>query len=376
MKRLIIGLLIISAHAIARAQEKDEEVLVFGSTFTLESKILNETRTYWVRLPASYNNKSYDKQSYPVMYVLDGKSAFFPLAGVVSFMSEKESVNFQIPEMIVVGVDTENRLKDLTPNPSTRMPDGQEAKTESQKLMMAGGGGGETFFKFLTEELFPKIEGDYRTLPYRMYVGHSLGGLTTVYTLLKHPGIFNSYFSIDGSLWWDNGKYVREAPFDLKNMKSTTIQRMYISVIDSTQAGAGNAFHIQSIHQLAKALKDYGPANVQSKMEVIPDTDHSSIPLLSWYNGMRYIFEGYDVSHYRFTASPQLIESHYANLEKTIGLKMPPPQDVIEIVLHYLTAPNRFPDREKALIVAKIGLKYYPHAPFILEKLKELESSK
>jgi hypothetical protein len=242
--------------------------------------------------------------------------------------------------------------------------------------MMAGGGGGETFFKFLTEELFPKIESDYRTIPYRVYVGHSLGGITTAYTLLKHPGIFNGYFSIDGSLWWDNGKCVREASVDLRNFKSKTIQRFYISVIDSTKAGAENRFHIQCIHQFAKALKDYAPANVQAKLEVIKDTDHSSIPLLSWYNGLRYIFEGYDVSHYSFTANPELIESHYANLEKTIGLKMPPPQDVIEIVLHYLTAPNRFPDREKALIVAKIGLKYYPHAPFILEKLKELESSK
>lgn len=374
MKKLIIGLLIISAHSFA--QEKAAEVMEFGSKFTVESKILRETRTYWVRLPASYNNPSYDKQSYPVMYVLDGKSAFFPLLGVVSFMSEKESVNFQIPEMIVVGVYTENRLKDLTPNPSTKMPNGEEAKTESQKLMMAGGGGGEAFFKFLTEELFSKIERDYRTLPYRIYMGHSLGGLTTAYTLLKHPGIFNSYFSIDGSLWWDNGKYVREAPFDLQTMKSNTVQRFYISVIDTTQGGTANRFHAQSIHQFAKALKDYGPANVQSKLDVIKDTDHSSIPLLSWYNGLRYIFEGYDVSHYSFTSNPQLIESHYANLEKTIGLKMPPPQDVIEIILHYLTAPNRFPDKEKALMVAKMGLKYYPHAPFILEKLKELESSR
>ena len=374
MKRLIIGLLIISARAIA--QEHADEAMDCGKKFILESKILNEKRTYWVKLPASYNNKKYDKQSYPVMYVLDGKSAFFPLLGVVSFMSEKENVNFQIPEMIVVGVDTENRLKDLTPNPSTKMPDGHEAQTEPQKLMFAGGGGGETFFKFLTEELFPKIESDYRTIPYRVYVGHSLGGLTTAYTLLKHPGIFNSYLSIDGSLWWDNGKYVREASVDLRNFKSKTIQRVYISVVDSTQTEAGNMFHIRCIHQFAKALKDYAPANVQAKLEVIKDTDHSSIPLLSWYNGLRYLFEGYDVSHYSFTANPRLIESHYANLEKTIGLKMPPPQDVLEIVLHYLTAPNRFPDREKALMVAKIGLKYYPHAPFILEKLKELESTK
>lgn len=374
MKKLIIGLLIISTYAIA--QENADEAIDCGKKFILESKILNEKRTYWVKLPASYNNKKYDKQSYPVMYVLDGKSAFFPLLGVVSFMSEKESVNFQIPEMIVVGVDTENRIKDLTPNPTTKMPDGQEAKTESQKLMMAGGGGGESFFKFMTEELFLKIERDYRTIPYRLYVGHSLGGLTAAYTLLKHPGIFNSYLSIDGSLWWDNGKYVREAPFDLKKEKSKTIQRFYISVVDSTQAGAGNRFHVRCIHQLAKALKHDAPANVEAKLDVIKDTDHSSIPLLSWYNGLRYIFESYDVSHYSFTANPELIESHYANLEKTIGLKMSPPQDVIEIVLHYLTAPDRYPDKEKALKVAKIGLKYYPNAPFILEKLKQLESIK
>jgi hypothetical protein len=127
---------------------------------------------------------------------------------------------------------------------------------------------------------------------------------------------------------------------------------------------------------LAKALKHDAPANVQAKLDVIKDTDHSSIPLLSWYNGLRYIFESYDVSHYSFTANPELIESHYANLEKTIGLKMSPPQDVIEIVLHYLTAPDRYPDKEKALKVAKIGLKYYPNAPFILAKLKQLESIK
>jgi predicted alpha/beta superfamily hydrolase len=266
MKKLIIGLLIISARAIA--QDNADEAIDCGKKFILESEILNEKRTYWVKVPASYNNNKYDKQSYPVMYVLDGKSAFSPILGVVSFMSEKESVNFQIPEMIVVGVDTENRLKDLTPNPTTKMPDGQEAKTESQKLMMAGGGGGETFFKFLTEELFPKIESDYRTIPYRLYVGHSLGGLTTAYTLLKHPGIFNGYLSIDGSLWWDNGKCVREASVDLRNFKSKTIQRVYISVIDSTQAGAGNMFHIQSIHRFDKTLKDYAPLNVQANWKL------------------------------------------------------------------------------------------------------------
>ena len=99
-------------------------------------RIMGEERTIWIRVPASYNEASSSTQTYPVVYVLDGKSAFFPVTGVVSFMSEKDHVNYQIPEMIIVGVDTENRFRDLTPNASTRQPNGEEAKTPEQKLMM------------------------------------------------------------------------------------------------------------------------------------------------------------------------------------------------------------------------------------------------
>ncbi|MFM7327753.1 MAG: alpha/beta hydrolase-fold protein [Bacteroidota bacterium] len=89
-----------------------------GVRIDFHSRVLNEKRTIWVRVPASYHEKNVN-QSYPVLYALDGKSAFFPLTGVVSFMSEAEHVNHQIPEMIVVGVDTEKRL---FPSPSTIVP--------------------------------------------------------------------------------------------------------------------------------------------------------------------------------------------------------------------------------------------------------------
>jgi uncharacterized protein len=350
------------------AQNKESEPFVIGKKYTMASKVLNEERTYWVNLPTSYNDPNFSPQKYPVMYVLDGKSVFFPLVGVVNFMSGRESVNFQIPEMIVVGIDTENRIRDLTPNPTTKGVDGKEPTTEAGKLMFKGSGGGELFLEFLTKELFPTIEANYRTVPYRVYVGHSLGGLTSTYTLLHHAGIFNSYLAIDPSLWWDASKYPNEAPNALQNYGTNKLQRYYVSVVDSSQA-IGQSTHLNAIHLMGKQLTKYAPPNLQWKLQVVPKTDHSSIPLLSWYEGLQFIFEGYDMNHFSLMQNPDLIEKQFDELEKKIGLRMSPPETIFEILAHYLTAPNRYPDAQKSLKVINMGLKYHPESSNLHEKL-------
>jgi predicted alpha/beta superfamily hydrolase len=135
------------------AQQFKSEPIENGIRIKFNSRIMGEERTIWIRVPASYNEASSSTQTYPVIYVLDGKSAFFPVTGVVSFMSEEDHVNYQIPEMIVVGVDTENRFRDLTPIKSTKQANGEESKTPEQKLMMSGSGGGEQFLNFLKKTI-------------------------------------------------------------------------------------------------------------------------------------------------------------------------------------------------------------------------------
>jgi predicted alpha/beta superfamily hydrolase len=193
--------------------------LNYGKTFVFHSKILGENRTYWVNLPASYDDSNFGPEKYPVIYVLDGKSVFFPFAGLVNFMSGMDSVNFQIPESIVVGVDTSNRVRDLTPSSPKRSPGEEDSAIRNP----SGSGGGESFFEFLTKELIPAIEEKYCTWPYRVYVGHSLGGLTSTYTLLHHAGVFDGYLAIDPSLWWDDAKYVKESSQALKDFGTDKI---------------------------------------------------------------------------------------------------------------------------------------------------------
>jgi acetylornithine deacetylase/succinyl-diaminopimelate desuccinylase-like protein/predicted alpha/beta superfamily hydrolase len=372
MKKLIFLLSLLPC--LSSAQEVKTTPVENGVRIDFHSSIMNENRTIWIRVPASYHEEQVN-QSYPVMYVLDGKSAFFPVTGVVSFMSEKEHVNHQIPEMIVVGVDTENRFRDLTPNHSTMQPNGEEAKTPEQKLMMEESGGGELFLKFMQEEVIAYVEKNYRTLPYRLYVGHSLGGLTTSYTFLKYPGLFNAAIAIDPSLWWDGARYVKEAPALIEKMPADQMKRYYVSVIDSGAQAGRMKFHFNAILDLGKSMEGFESKKLKYKVDNILNTNHSSIPLLSWYNGLLFIFEGYHKYHFDFLQDPDQIEAHFKGLESTIGLKMHPPADIFEILVHYLTSPNRFPDPVKARKVLDMALKYYPNVAYFQQKFRELDTS-
>lgn len=372
MKKIIVFLMALPLMSIA--QQFKSEPIENGIRIKFNSRIMGEERTIWIRVPASYYEASSSTQTYPVIYVLDGKSAFFPVTGVVSFMSEEDHVNYQIPEMIVVGVDTENRFRDLTPIKSTKQANGEESKTPEQKLMMSGSGGGEQFLNFLKEEVFTYIEKNYRTNPFRIYVGHSLGGLTATYTFLKHPDLFNATISIDPSLWWDGAKYVNEAPELLKTMPKDQIRKYYVSVIDSSSYGGSLQFHTNAIFNIGKAMENVSSKNIQYKVDYIANTDHSSIPMLSWYNGLLFIFEGYHKSHFDYMKDPDLIESHFKEVEAKIGLKMNPSQDIFKILVHYLTSSDRYPDAVKARKVLNMALKYYPASTYFQNKLKALDT--
>ena len=372
MKKIIVFLMALPLMSIA--QQFKSEPIENGIRIKFNSRIMGEERTIWIRVPASYYEASSSTQTYPVIYVLDGKSAFFPVTGVVSFMSEEDHVNYQIPEMIVVGVDTENRFRDLTPIKSTKQANGEESKTPEQKLMMSGSGGGEQFLNFLKEEVFTYIEKNYRTNPFRIYVGHSLGGLTATYTFLKHPDLFNATISIDPSLWWDGAKYVNEAPELLKTMPKDQIRKYYVSVIDSSSYGGSLQFHTNAIFNIGKAMENVSSKNIQYKVDYIANTDHSSIPMLSWYNGLLFIFEGYHKSHFDYMKDPDLIETHFKEVESKIGLKMNPSQDIFKILVHYLTSSDRYPDAVKARKVLNMALKYYPASTYFQNKLKALDT--
>lgn len=141
------------------------EPLVMGSRFSIASKILDEDRGVQVYLPDGYQSGT---NHYPVLYQMDGDYNFHHVTGMVAFYSEIGL----IPEMIVVGISAQQQshyIKNLTP------PHTEAARNGRSNL----------FLRFITEELTPMIEKNYRTRPYRILSGHSVGGLFVVNAFWK-----------------------------------------------------------------------------------------------------------------------------------------------------------------------------------------------
>ena len=76
-------------------------------------------------------------------------------------------------------------------------------------IPFAAGSGSENFLKFLTTELIPKLDHDFRTQPHRIIVGHSFGGLFGLYSLIKAPGVFKGYILASPTLEGDNRELAR-----------------------------------------------------------------------------------------------------------------------------------------------------------------------
>ena len=67
--------------------------------------------------------------------------------------------------MLVAGIGNTDRTRDLTP------------QTEKKEEKEGSSGGADTFLKFISDELIPWVDKNYRTQSYRLLTGHSFGGL-------------------------------------------------------------------------------------------------------------------------------------------------------------------------------------------------------
>jgi predicted alpha/beta superfamily hydrolase len=307
---LVLALALL-ASAASGAGPTDVKI---GETFTLRSAVLDEDRAYSVYLPASYRSNAH---SYPVLYLLDGEAHFQSASGVVQFMSTNG--NTQIPELIVVAITNTDRWRDLSPTRSVRDLDGKE------NPVMARSGGGERFLKFFETELIPTIEGRYRTLPYRMLVGHSLGGVLAIQALLSAPGLFQGIVAIDPALWWDDQTLVRRAKTTLTSSRKDVPglrNAVYLSLAGDRHGGPfDSALFDEPVRALEQALEHESSPALRTRLVQYDGEDHNSVPLLSLYDGLLFVFDGYKPDWGALT-SPAAVVAHFQKVSERLGVPL------------------------------------------------------
>jgi uncharacterized protein len=319
-----------------------------GNRVVIKSEALGEERVILVRTPPGYER---DGQRYPALYLTDGDAHLGHTASTIEFLARSG----RMPEMIVVAITNTDRTRDLTPtNASMARPDGGEMKFPTS-------GGADRFLKFIETELIPKIEKDYRTQPYRVFAGHSFGGLFAIYALLTRPEIFNAYIAASPSMHWDNQLLSRKAEEFFRGRKELN-RTLYF-----TLANEGGAMR-EGFDRFKGILGKNKPKGFEWDSMLMEDEDHGSVVMRSHYHGLRKIFDGWQVSADVVAGGAPAVESHYKQLSAKFGYSIPPPEFLMNNLGYQLMGAGK---TDEAIAVFKSNVERYPHSANVYDSLAE-----
>ncbi len=242
--------------------------LVIGETFTINSKILNETRRINVYLPPVY--KESPNSRLPVLYMPDGGIAedFLHVAGLVQVSVGNETMR----PFMLVGIENTERRRDLT----------GPTENEKDKKVAPRVGGSAVFRKFIREELMPQVKKRYRTTDETAIVGESFAGLFVVETFLLEPDLFDTYIAFDASLWWNDHKLTDGAAARLLANPKLNKTLYFASSSEDTA---------EFTQKFADALAKNAASGVHWHYEKMPDEKHSTIYYLAALRAFRALFK-------------------------------------------------------------------------------------
>ncbi len=317
------------------AKEVDNAVVI-GERQTFHSTILGEDRTLLVHTPPSYKQ---GKDVYPVLYLLDGEDHFHHTTGITTFLGSTG----RAPGMIVVGVTNlgGNREHDLTPTERKDRP---------------GGGGGAKLLAFLRDEVRPRIEGAYRTAPYRILVGHSLGGLFAIHTLMSTPEAFDAYVAISPSLWWDDKLVLREADkfFDHREGLQAFL---YFTV------GNEGGDMLENARSFAALLKSKAPGGVAWEFKQMDRESHNSSPHRATYDALEALFAGWEAP--KEITTVKALQAHYEALSKKLHFEVKLSETMVTNFAFGLYAKSR----DEAMAAFKLNVQLHPDSAGVYETL-------
>jgi len=269
--------------------DPQEEVIPLGTSMTMRSEILGEDRELWIHTPPGYEDAD---SRYPVLVLLDGEYAFPFAVGIVDFLAKTN----RIPWMLVVGVVNADRARDLTPEPG-----------EGDRKRYPSAGQAAKFLRFLEQELLPWVDARFRTRPFRILAGHSLGGLFTVHAMLEGRA-FDAFIASSPSLYWNDQSQVREAK-DVLATSGVPGKYLFFSV------GAEREEMVRGVESLAGVLESSAPEELAWRFAPMEDKDHEQTSFPSLFEGLEFIFEDYrdaaPVTELGFDAYRQRLNEQY-----------------------------------------------------------------
>nr|WP_262904638.1 alpha/beta hydrolase-fold protein [Hymenobacter lucidus] len=310
----------------------------------MSSEILGQKRAVLIHIPTSNGgNKIKDRGRYPVIYLLDGSDNFNSVVSIVEHMEESSLC----PPTIVIGIVHTDRLSELT--------------TGTEKEFPNFIGSGDKFMSFVEKELIPYVDATYPTTTYRTLIGHSVGGLTVVNTLLHNPSLFNSYVSLDGALWWSDQKVVKEAKIILPG-RTYKGKKLFMAMANRLERGvdtlsvqkdtSNTTSLIRSNIAIIKELTRNKKNELRFKYKFYEDDNHSSVRLIGEYDALRFVYDFYKLKIYdselqdpKFNLE-SLLTTHYKRVSEQMGYTIKPSESQVNNLGYQMLRTKQFKKSE------------------------------
>jgi hypothetical protein len=270
-----------------------------SSAFRIQSIALGESRSVLVGLPPSFAKT---RRAYPVLLVLDGEERFPDAMTAAGYLAAAG----QVPEMIVVGVPNNgHRLRDLTP----------PGISVSGSTLREGG---DRFLDFLERELMPALKTQFRADGLVVLAGHSSGGILATYAAATRPA-FRLILAIDTPVHLGDGWLAKQL---------------------ATRASAGSPGHLRYVSTEARfgwtdslwaRATRAAPSTWRLARRSLERETHNSMTLLSFYLGLRTLFEDYATMSAPESPTTRTL-AHYRQLETSYGVPMTPPAPLLRRV--------------------------------------------
>jgi len=255
----------------------------------LTSRIFHNTRDLRVWLPPGFD----PARKYPVLYILDGASAFDVCAsfdhqemGADETLTELITTG-KIPPLIAVGIDNgSDAIHQADGNGSARAreflpyPDPYDPNTLAPS--------GTAYPEFLETEVTPAIAAKYPVESGRKHTaiwGASYGGTAALYTVIHRPDLFGSAIIESPALEPGNGQLLRDTEFLVRTPSRIAVGAGTAEDVDGFGSNAG---YVRMVRRLVQNLKAaYVPAEVQL---TITEGGHHNYPTFGQRFGAGLLF--------------------------------------------------------------------------------------
>ncbi|HVW14160.1 MAG TPA: alpha/beta hydrolase-fold protein [Mucilaginibacter sp.] len=231
---------------------------------------LGRQRRVWIYLPKDYQSS---RKKYPVVYMHDGQNLFDAYTsgygewGIDEIMEKLPAKD----ECIVVGIDHggQYRISEYDPYDSKY-----------------GKGEGDAYVDFLVKTLKPYIDSHYRTktdAKNTTIAGSSMGGLISMYAVLKYPGVFGNGGIFSPAFW------IAPAIYQYAEQHTNSKSRFYFVC-----GGAESGSMVPDMQKMADIVRSKGVSERNSPEVVVKGAQHNE----KQWNGDFPAF-------YKWLASPQ-----------------------------------------------------------------------